>query len=392
MTLQAIRIGIIADDLTGCADAAAPFALAGATTQALISPIGLQGSTTRVVAVSTNSRADEPATAAGKVAAISEALKSAGVTHLFKKIDSTGMGNIGAEIEALLPQTEASVAIVCPALPDQGRTFVDGLIRVKDTPSAGLDLRGAISQQTDLPIKLVTQPQVQELLKQSTSSARLDHGGKQIWLVDADRNEHLSLIAQLVDQLGDRTLAVGSSGLARALADRWIGQERSPKETDRGLKSSEFFLAIIGSANDVTRQQVRYLHDTYGGSPIELQRGIDLTQYTDPDEPLVILSTWDPARREALETVFDWIRERSPGTVFLSGGDTAHFVCDTAGTSALAIQGEIAPGIPWGIALDGHLKDCHVVTKAGGFGNREVIADLYHRANVTQRDASTLER
>ena len=93
-----------------------------------------------------------------------------------------------------------------------------------------------------------------------------------------------------------------------------------------------------------------------------------------------------------LNSVFDWVRERSPGTVVLSGGDTAHFVCEAAGTSALTIKGEVAPGIPWSIALDGDLKDCHLVTKAGGFGAREVIANMFSLANISRRGVSTLER
>nr|MDA8217235.1 hypothetical protein [Dehalococcoidales bacterium] len=58
----------------------------------------------------------------------------------------------------------------------------------------------------------------------------------------------------------------------------------------------------------------------------------------------------------------------------LTGGDTAVALCKALGVGALAIEGEVEPGVPYGRLLEGPLAGLLVVTKAGGFGSPEAIA------------------
>jgi uncharacterized protein YgbK (DUF1537 family) len=40
------------------------------------------------------------------------------------------------------------------------------------------------------------------------------------------------------------------------------------------------------------------------------------------------------------------------------------------------LQGELAPGIPWGLVQGGDAHGCVVVTKSGGFGGPAAFEDI----------------
>src|SRR4029453_2998255 len=97
------RIGIIADDLTGAGDTAVQFVRAGWDTELQLRPSATRAS---VIAVTTDSRAhNAPVTR----------LRKTGITHLYKKIDSTLRGQVRSEIHATVESwTPHATAIVCP--------------------------------------------------------------------------------------------------------------------------------------------------------------------------------------------------------------------------------------------------------------------------------------
>ncbi|HEX7928264.1 MAG TPA: nucleotide-binding domain containing protein, partial [bacterium] len=63
----------------------------------------------------------------------------------------------------------------------------------------------------------------------------------------------------------------------------------------------------------------------------------------------------------------------SPGIV-MTGGDVALSVMLALGTRSIQLGGELLPGIPLAWAVDGPLKGLRLVTKAGGFGPPEALA------------------
>src|SRR4051812_29401541 len=116
------RIGIMADDLTGAGDTAVQFVRAGWQTELRLRPV-TKSVSVQVIAVTTDSRNQNAREAAGSVSAAVKQLRESGVTHLYKKIDSTLRGQIRAEIHAALDGwSPGAVAIVCPAFPAAGRT------------------------------------------------------------------------------------------------------------------------------------------------------------------------------------------------------------------------------------------------------------------------------
>lgn len=114
---------VIADDLTGAGDTGVQFARAGLRTRALIgawSVHAVQGAD--VVVINTESRALEPEEAYERIARTAAELRAAGAIPIYKKIDSTMRGRVGAELDALLDMFGLDMAIVSPAFPDNGRT------------------------------------------------------------------------------------------------------------------------------------------------------------------------------------------------------------------------------------------------------------------------------
>src|SRR5262249_16977390 len=121
-----MRTMLIADDLTGACDAGATFAGRGPV-PVFIAP-ALPGAEWSVAFVDTESRGLSPADASNLVRATVNRVGELAGSLLFKKIDSTLRGPVGAELDALLDTSGRRMALVCPAFPGQRRTVVDGTL------------------------------------------------------------------------------------------------------------------------------------------------------------------------------------------------------------------------------------------------------------------------
>src|SRR6478735_7647939 len=135
-----MRLGCIADDLTGASDLALMLAREGLRT---IQTIGvphedLDLSAADAVVVALKSRTIPPQQAIDQSLAAAAALRKAGASHLFFKycstFDSTDEGNIGPVTEALLAFTGSDFTLACPAFPANGRTIYKGHLFVNGVP------------------------------------------------------------------------------------------------------------------------------------------------------------------------------------------------------------------------------------------------------------------
>jgi len=123
--MTARTLGIIADDLTGAMDSSGYFASRGLSTVVILDPNF--SSSADVVVINTNSRADDSSIASEKVR---QAARNLAGRLVYKKIDSTLRGNLGAELEAVIKELACEKAIVAPAFPAVDRTTVDGILLV----------------------------------------------------------------------------------------------------------------------------------------------------------------------------------------------------------------------------------------------------------------------
>jgi uncharacterized protein YgbK (DUF1537 family) len=65
------------------------------------------------------------------------------------------------------------------------------------------------------------------------------------------------------------------------------------------------------------------------------------------------------------------------GGLILTGGDTASFVLRALQATSIRLAGEVARGVPWGFVEGGMAHGCVVVTKSGGFGEREALVQAF---------------
>jgi D-threonate/D-erythronate kinase len=178
--LSLIRIGLVADDLTGGCDSALPFLAAGPVLVGLWPHVPEPD--VACAAVSTETRS-EPGLARMRGRAAAMRLNG---DLLYRKLDSMLRGNPVADLESARAVTRGR-CLVAPALPGEGRTTVGGVQR---WPGGEVDLRVLLAP-------LVVDGFVE--LRDASTDADLDR-------VAEDALAH-----------GDRVLA-GSAGLSAALA------------------------------------------------------------------------------------------------------------------------------------------------------------------------------
>ncbi|GAB7388880.1 D-threonate kinase [Bacillaceae bacterium] len=423
---------VIADDLTGANDTGLQFfkrgfpALVSMDPDATGEPAGEEG----VWVVNTETRSLSPDGAYRKIAELAKRWQFDAFPFVYKKIDSTMRGNVGAELEALMDHAAFDGAIIVPAYPENGRVTVGGyhLIRqvLLEDSEIARDPKFPVSE-SFLPCLLQeqTKRKVGHIPIRDIRGDRLARkvdellaAGVEFIVCDSVADRDLKAIANLVSKRGKRFLWVGSAGLAGRLADalqKSDGVEIVRRGSDSGGSGGEGTgrptLVVAGSVSAVTRNQVEYLsRHHFSVMPIDplllLQEGFiegrDFRSFVEKaseilasGENLVITTIQSDEKRDEIEAFLAKhslsqceagnriaanigfiastliTRDRVNGAV-LTGGDIAYQTCRQLGIRALRIVGEVEEGIPLCRTV-GPLEGLPVVTKAGAFGNERSL-------------------
>ncbi len=415
---MAARLGVIADDLTGANDTGVQFARDGARTLVPFEWHNLDalGRQADVVVLNTNSRAASPRVAAQRVKIAAQALRKAGIQAVYKKIDSTFRGNIGAELDALLDVYPVPLAVLTPAYPPAGRAVRDGVLLVDGTPvhktAIGADPVTPI-RESHLPTLLrrhMTHPvhplPLAVVRKGASAVTRLfrqwDGSGPAVVLADAVTPQDLTRLARVILKEGLFGLAAGSAGLALALSALLPWRRRRLSRPS----ASAPLLFVIGSQNPTSLAQIRWLEE-HGSVPViracirdvvagrdrfrhELDRAASKVRSELHAGRHAILTLAQPSasgRRRAhspsvsatlsefLGDATHAVAQSAPlGGLILCGGDIAIATCRTLGAGGVELYGEVEPGVPCGRLVGGPFDGLPAVTKAGGFGKPDVFA------------------
>lgn len=218
-----MKIGIIADDLTGAADAAAPFAVHGLRAGVFWHRADEGTAALRsmdAVACSTGSRE----MSSDLAVAIRQRVRDAALhlqTHspglLYKKIDSTLKGHLRLELDALRSETPGRTAVVCPAFPGHGRLVRGGRLFVHGEP--GPVLREAFGMGAD---PLAIDLSLEEIRKTGAPLLErfeeLRRRGVHTVFCDTEADDDLDLLADALVEMDSTGLGVGSAGLTAAIA------------------------------------------------------------------------------------------------------------------------------------------------------------------------------
>lgn len=387
-------IAIVADDLTGSGDTAVQFVRAGWSTHLSIGGAdeALSGPATagvEVLAVTTNSRALPAADAARVIQQNVQQLRAAGVSRLYKKVDSTLRGAFKAEIDAARdawgPDT---VAVICPAFPATGRTVEQGILYVNGKPVT------ETSAATD-PVTPVTESHIPTLLgcahvaaqagdTPDTLAARIRQAGNTV-VVDAATDADLERLARAIGLLGEHALPVGAGGLAVPLARVWAGADQTAP-----------VVVVVTSQHSAARAQAAALQasgaDTWTPSLAQLADdaawqawSLPLLQHhaQAPADAGTVLLLAPEGQLDGLDSekvaerlgslAAQLITTSRAAGVVATGGDGARSVLVALAARGIALVDEVMGGVPLGTLTGGMAAGLPVVTKAGGFGTEDVL-------------------
>lgn len=390
-----LRIGLIADDLTGALDSGAGFAKAGLR---IVMPFGPTGTVALpvgadVIIFNTASREGDAVVARERAREAALRLLGHGVSLIYKKMDSVLRGHPGPELSGVLDAIAithpGARALVAPAFPAQGRTTVDGVQLIHGVPVA-------------------------------SHLGRLEHALAPVFascdIRDATTDDDLRVIAR--DGVADeRILWVGSAGLASQVVEafRVSGAASETREVDtwsdapdRSASSGEVWNAVrpervivlAGTVHPATVLQVEALvadgwdHIAFDiGDPdgwpderevlramtnsstsgVVVSTHANLAGHSHPDEVI------DPTLVRNAVTLLDRIApivstllmDGRTGLV-VTGGETAQHLFTGIGVTSVDVSGEALPGIPIGVMeFDGFRV--RVATKSGGFGGSDAL-------------------
>ena len=411
-----LAVALVADDLTGALDAAAPFAGRGFRVRVHRSPDTLPapggaadgprapgGARPRtlahdpsgaVLAVSTSSRHLAPAAARGAVEAAAHRLLAWKPRLAFKKIDSTLRGPVPDEVAAAMKVFGRRSALVCPAFPAAGRVVRDGKVFVYGEPL------GETEYAQDLRTPAPTEA-LEAIFTRIGVVHRLYPGeslrgrpGEGILIADAQTEIHLARLAALAAEHARDVLAVGSDGLAAGLAHLFEACSR-PALVAGG--AGRIVLFALGSRAGATAEQADRLLGAHPGvAVVEAPVGkldaqaviraagsagaVILRVPASPrGDPGAVVRSFASGVRSVVERLGGSGRLAA---LAAAGGDTVEAILDAFDIAALDVLGEFRPGVPVSRSASPVGIDLTLVSKAGGFGAPDLFVELAAEAAV----------
>lgn len=389
-----MRIGCIADDLTGATDLGVTLAREGLS---VIQVNGIPGPSLDIpradaVVVALKSRTSPSAEAVACSLDSLAWLRARGAERIYFKycstFDSTPRGNIGPVADALLEALGERFTVATPAYPRNGRTVYKGNLFVGDvplaesgmcdhplTPMRDSNLVRVLGAQTRRKVALVPC----EVMDAGADAIRercreLEDGYA---ILDAVRDEHLVAAGEACREM---KLTTGGAGLAMGIARALRAGNSSAQALPR-LGGPAVLLA--GSCSQATLGQIA----AYRGPAFRIraedpnaERALDWALKNLDASPLLYASA-PPAeivagRGAAIEDAFRAIArglaDKGVRKFVVAGGETSGAVVAALGVRALAIGPEIDPGVPWTAAVGG--EPYLLALKSGNFGSREFFA------------------
>jgi uncharacterized protein YgbK (DUF1537 family) len=419
---------IIADDLTGGADAGAQFAKRGLNTLL----ISIKGNPTidlsqynegDVLVVNTDSRGLSSEKAFSLTSSLLKGYDRELFPIIYKKIDSTLRGNIGYEIDAVLKETNISLCFMAPSYPEQRRTLIGGIMMVGERPVALTEaahdtaspvhkshvykLLGHQSSHKIGRIDLTDVASGTERLKKAVGEEQKK--GNRIIIFDAFSRQDLIHIADVAFCLDQIPLFVGSAGLAEEVAKK-ISPSKARKISQplqRRVKPFKHIFIISGSISGVTHEQLKRVEQNKKIAPFQLSKSLlmsenkrkqaqknnlssmvsnSLTQghamlkaylkrlsSKDLIDAPIYLEITKTLASLALSALEKSKIDAHDLALILTGGDTALSVLNALNAKEIEIEGELLEGIVKGHLIGGDWDGLTIITKAGAFGKEYAL-------------------
>lgn len=416
-----MRLGAVADDVTGACDLAGRVVEAGLPATVLLgtpqdAPDALPAEGSGCAVVALKIRTAPVAEAVSAAAGAARLLQRAGATQLYQKycstFDSTSQGNIGPIADALADVASAAVTVGTPATPGSGRTqyqgtlFVDGVPLAESpmrdhplTPMRDSDLVRLLRPQTERPVGLVRWQEVERGASAVAAAVADGHT-----LVDALTETDLDAIAGAVLRLAEErpVVAGGGAGVGTALARAVVGSTPAGAVSLPPVPVTGRVI-LAGSASAATRGQIaafpgeRLVLDPLdlAAGPSALDRARDaLAARTDRLAPLLVHAAPEVAAaqralgagraaallEDALSELASFaVHDLGVSHLVVAGGETSGAVASRLGIDRLRIGAQAAPGVPWAVAESAG-RTVAVLLKSGNFGGPRLFTDAWEVA------------
>jgi 4-hydroxythreonine-4-phosphate dehydrogenase len=419
---------VLADDLTGAADCGVACAGHGLQTMLVLgdSEVDVQAEAlahAEALAVDGDTRRLPAHEAGAETARLLRRFLRSEEMLLYKKLDSTMRGNVGAELAATLEarrtlarSDDRIVVVLAPAFPATGRTTVNGQQLVngeqltesdfgRNDNIRGLSDIAAMLRNAQLRPALVGFELVRGEGALLQNAMRRMARDADVLVCDAETDDDLRRIADASLALGRETVWAGSGGLARHLLPA-AGLTRARLSSPKPLRVEGTVLFVVGSGSAVTHDQMEVLatkSDTivmripaeallageqspqwraYG---LELERALNAGRDVAvmPDPGARVDSAKGPLLTAALAAMVRPLGDRA-GALVVTGGETARAVFEAWGVNRLRLIGEVEAGLPFSVTA-GWSREIPVLTKAGGFGGPESLLRCQQFLNELNR-------
>lgn len=373
----------------------------------------------------TDSRAINKEVAYNRVFNVSKLLQSKDIKIFSKRIDSTLRGNLGSETDAFLDsfENEKRMAFVAPCFPDSGRVVCGGYMLVNGIPlhktAAAIDPKTPVytsnveevyRQQSKYKVASLYLNDLQlgkeHILKKIHEFYDND---VRILIFDCITQEDLDLIADSVIESKVRGIMVDPGPFTMTVVRKSI----VPKAT----KSANKILAVVGSVNPVTKEQVENFllsQDAYHvfvetekflkgedsrkaeidrvvnnilencdkyescsaiGDGIRPEKRIKFSKYYTDDMPTSdeLCKVINQSFAEITKRLID--AQKGFAGIYSSGGDVTVAICQCFKASGIKLLGEVLPLAAYGEILGGEYQGIKIVTKGGMVGKPDAMRE-----------------
>lgn len=407
-----IKLGVIADDFTGATDIASFMVNAGWKVVLFngVPAEAFDQENIDAVVIALKSRSILAKTAVEQSLCASNWLKSQGCKRqLFKycsTFDSTKEGNIGPVTDALMENLGAPITLICPAVPDNGRTILQGHLFVKGqllnqsgmehhpvTPMKESSLKKLMEAQSAGRCDVINLDTIKNHAEDIPDAlARLAENKIKYVICDVLDNNDLLTIAR---ETADFALVTGAAGIGYAIA----ALDTMHKSTDKpafAISKEGASIVLSGSCSSMTNQQVNFYQQRASSLALDVEKILHQPAYlqtvtawvlthkndvlapmvyaTQPPQIIEIIQKNYGAEfvSEKIESFFATLAHNLSKEGFnkfiVAGGETSGAVSQGLNIKGMMIGEAVAPGVPWTQVLD---EEKWVILKSGNFGNSD---------------------
>lgn len=394
MKKKSIKLGIVADDFTGAADAGSFLSESGHKTLLLTDIPDNFDEQCDCVVVALKTRSVDPSEAIIQTKKAYDFFRKIGVNKVYFKycstFDSTKRGNIGPVLDFSLDYFNMRYTLICPSLPINHRTVKNGVIYVNGIKLEDTHMRNH-------PLNPMWDSYIPNLMLHQSKNICIVPGAdinnektvmndpsQKFYLVPDYENDNDA--KSIVHKYGELKFLSGGSGILEHL----LGKKDDKREKLKNTKKKT--IIVSGSCSTMTKKQIDYYKKTGGlAIPIDAEKllGGELDAYSiyqsfirDENRSVLLysngsnngesdLSTQNQfdTKAKLLEDTFASICEIAVKEGFerivVAGGETSGAVTKKLNFDMFQISETVSPGIPVLKTPDNKLE---LILKSGNFG------------------------